>query len=262
MKYHWRLIALLLIFASCSTPKPTGQTSAEVLYKEAVLLVEQERFLMASEKLNTIKTQYPYSYFATNAELLQADIHYAQENFIEAASAYGLFKDFHPKHEQIEYVLWRLAESHFNQMPSTFDRDLSMAYEAIKYYKELGEKYPQSSWKEQSLERIAHLEHQLKQKELYIADFYFRTHVYASAIYRYQQILPKFSNDIATTELAQIRLMAASYHLEDKTQCLDYAKEFIPSNNNQLEAKLLHYKSLCEQLKDNVSISENNGPKH
>lgn len=254
MYIFWGLIFIGI--SGCATKKPEGQTSAEILYKEALELFQDERYLIASEKLNTIKTQHPYSYFATSAELLLADIHYAQENFIEAASAYGLFKDLHPKHEKMEYVLWRQAESYFNQLPPTFDRDLSMANEAMRLYLELKEKYPNSSWIDSLQQRIDHLESQLKQKELYVADFYFRTKVYASAIYRYQQIIQKYM-DNPTKELAQFRLIKSAYELQDKTQCLDYARDFIPHENKTVEAKLLQYKSLCEQLTNDTHESAN-----
>ena len=87
--------------AACSSDKPKGRTEAEVLFKEAEDLVKSERYILATEKLNTIKTQHPYSFYATPAELLQADVLYMQESFVESAAAYLLFRDFHPKHEKI-----------------------------------------------------------------------------------------------------------------------------------------------------------------
>ena len=126
------LSSLLLVFvlASCSTVRPKGKTEAEVLFLEAKFLIEDGRYLMATEKLNSIRSQFPYSYYATHAELLQADILFEQDNYVEAAAAYILFKDFHPRHKKMAYVVWRIAESFNNQRPPTYDRDLSPLYEA------------------------------------------------------------------------------------------------------------------------------------
>ena len=77
MKY---LLFILIVLAGCSSDKPDGRTEAEVLYKEAEELMKSERYILATEKLNTIKTQHPYSFYATPAELLQADILFLQEN--------------------------------------------------------------------------------------------------------------------------------------------------------------------------------------
>src|SRR5665648_252855 len=134
-------IVILLLVSSCASDKPDGKTEAEILYKEAQELMKSERFILATEKLNLIKTQHPYSFYATPAELLQADILYDQENYVEAAAAYLLFRDFHPRHEKIPYVVFRIADSFYKQIPDTIDRDLEPALESIKYYDEVVTKY-------------------------------------------------------------------------------------------------------------------------
>jgi len=95
----------MLVF-SCASEKPEGKTEAEVLFKEAKILMDDGRYIMATEKLNLLRSQYPYSFFATPAELMLADILYLQENYVEAAAAYILFRDFHPKSTDIEYVIF------------------------------------------------------------------------------------------------------------------------------------------------------------
>ena len=103
---NFLILAIVLIISSCASDKPKGKTEAEVLFKEAKILMEEERYLLATEKLNNLKNQYPYSYYATPAELLQADILFLQESYVEAAASYLLFRDFHPKHEEIPYVVF------------------------------------------------------------------------------------------------------------------------------------------------------------
>lgn len=180
---------------SCAVNRPKGGTEAEVLFKEAQRLVESERYIMALEKLNTIKSQYPYSYYATSAELMQADILYKQENFEEAAAAYLLFKDFHPKHPKMDYVTFKIAESYYKQKPSTFDRDLTTARQAIKYFNELRSLYPKSDYLKDAKVKVDECYKMLKDKELYIANFYFKTEDYLSAEFRYKKILTAFQDD-------------------------------------------------------------------
>ena len=57
------------------------QTEAEILYKEAKKLVEDNQYLMAIEKLNKIQSEHPYSFYATPSELLRADVYFKQKNF-------------------------------------------------------------------------------------------------------------------------------------------------------------------------------------
>ncbi len=192
------LTYVLIIFSfaliSCSTKRPAGSTEAEVLFKEAKDLIAKSRYIQATEKLNAIRSQYPYSYYATHAELLQADILFSQENYAEAASAYILFRDFHPKYNELGYVIFRISESFYRQLPSTFDRDLTAGVEAVKYFHELIENYPNTEYVKDAQTRINQIEDMLEKKEIYIADFYFRTKDYNAAKARYEDILRTLKN--------------------------------------------------------------------
>jgi outer membrane protein assembly factor BamD len=215
----------LFFLISCSSKKPDGKTPAESLYKEAQELIQEKRYLLATEKLNEIKTQYPYSFYATHSELLQADVLFLQENYIEAAAAYLLFRDFHPKHEKIIYVVFRIGESYYKQLPSTFDRDLSPGYEAIKYYTEIIEKYSNSEYFEEAKAKLSKTQEMLNQKEKYIADFYLRTKVYDAAIYRYKKIIEEVKDDSLVQD-SMVRIVEATYKQKAYEECIKYSQEF------------------------------------
>jgi outer membrane protein assembly factor BamD len=183
------LFIFVLLLSACSTKRPEGNTEAEILYKEARDLITKSRYIQATEKLNQIRSQYPYSYYATHSELLQADVLFLQENYAEAASAYILFRDFHPKYTEMGYVIFKISESFYQQLPATFDRDLSMGVEAIKYYNELLLNYSNTDYVKEARSRIARIEDMIDKKEIYIADFYFRTKDFSAAKTRYEEIL-------------------------------------------------------------------------
>ena len=215
----------LLAFISCASEKPSGKTEAEVLFKEAQKLMSDERYLMAIDKLNQLKNQYPYSFYATPAELMQADILYKQENFVEAAAAYMLFRDFHPKHEKIDYVVAQIGNSYYNQIPDTHDRDLQAAFEAVKYYKELLKTYPESKYNKEVNPKIEHALKMIRNKQQYIADFYFKTEVFDAARWRYLDILENFGHkELRNHSMA--RVVMSSFHMEDYKGCVDYTGRF------------------------------------
>ncbi len=188
-------LIFVLLLTACSTKRPEGSTEAEILYKEARELITKSRYIQATEKLNQIRSQYPYSYYATHSELLQADVLFLQENYAEAASAYILFRDFHPKYSEMGYVIFKISESFYQQLPATFDRDLSMGVEAIKYYNELLLNYSNTEYVKEARSRIAKIEDMLDKKEIYIADFYFRTKDFSAAKTRYEEILKNIKDE-------------------------------------------------------------------
>lgn len=241
MKYFF---VLLFVFA-CSSDKPSGRTEAEVLFKEAEELMKAERYILATEKLNAIKTQHPYSFYATPAELMQADILYEQESYVEAAASYLLFRDFHPRHEKIPYVIFRIAESFYKQVPDGIDRDLEPALEAIKYYNEVISKYSDSSYRKTAEEKIAKAKTMLRDKDLYIADFYFKTDEYSPARYWYLDILENHQ-DKETREHAMKRTILATYKLKEWQPCLDYIEKFYQSVDKEGQSEI---KSIQEECK-------------
>lgn len=218
-------LSIILIVVSCASDKPKGKTEAEVLYKEAQNLMDDGRYILATEKLNQLKNQYPYSIYATPSELLMADILFKQESYIESAAAYLLFRDFHPKHEKLAYVVYKIAMSYFKQIPETFDRDLQPAFEAIKYFKELKMKFPNSEYSLKANKKISKSQKMIRDKEQYIADFYFKTENFEAALWRYKDILENFKNKKLVEHSAR-RLVLSHYHLKNWGDCVNSSKKY------------------------------------
>jgi outer membrane protein assembly factor BamD len=234
----------MLFLFSCSTERPTGKTEAEVLFKEANSLIEDGRFLLATEKLNSLRSQYPYSYYATHAELLQADILFKQESYEEAASAYILFKDFHPKYKKMSYVIWKIAESFFQQVPDTHDRDLTPAHESIKYYQELLRLYRKTKFSKDALERIKFCKGMIRDKEQYIADFYYKTDVFDAARYRYLAMLKRFRSPVLRDH-SMIRVVLSSANLGEAERCKAYYKKYLSKISASSKAELVDAFGSC-----------------
>ena len=239
------LIFLLFFLAGCASEKPEGQTAAEVLFKEAKNLMKDGRYILATEKLNQLKNQYPYSFYATPSELLQADILFEQENYIEAAAAYLLFKDFHPKHERIPYVIFKIAEAYYEQMPDTHDRDLQAAFEAIKYYNELMLRFPGTKYAKNAKKKVVRAEEMIRAKEKYIADFYFKTEVFEAARWRYLHILDNFTEKDLVNHSMQ-RVILSSFHLKDYEKCILFAQKY-SSSISKASRKLEEVVETCKR---------------
>lgn len=235
---------MILLTISCASEKPKGKTKAEVLYKEALQLVKEERFLLATEKINQLKNQYPYSYYSTPAELLQADIFYDQGNYVESAAAYLLFRDFHPKHARLSYVIYRIAESYYEQLPSTNDRDLEAATEAIKYYKELVNKFGKTSFAKKAEKKIEECNKRIRSYEQYVADFYFKTKKYDAARWRYNYILENFNNSKLRSH-SMNRIIISTYFLKEYKNCIQLVEEYTPDLTESDKKSVNQYRKYC-----------------
>ncbi|MBK7889807.1 MAG: outer membrane protein assembly factor BamD [Bdellovibrionales bacterium] len=183
----------LLCCIGCSSVEKYDSSTPEGAYKIAEEYEADERYEESVAKYSEVKNKHPYSRFAVMSELKIADVQFKREAFIEAQFAYQTFKDLHPKHPQIDYVTFRLGLSYFNQLPSTTDRDLSLADKAILYFDEVLTSYGQSSYAAEARAKKADALKMLAEKELYIANFYMMKKQYDSALGRFEGLLKTYS---------------------------------------------------------------------
>lgn len=177
----------------CASSEERNVSTAEGAYKYAHEFDQAERYDLALTKYADVKNKFPYSSLATDAELAIADVHYKRESFAEAQLSYQNFRDLHPKHAKIDYVVYRIAMSYYMQLPETYDRDLSLGHDAIYHFDELIKSYPQSQYVAEAKQKREETYRQLMEKELYIADFYFKQEKYNAALRRYESAIKKYS---------------------------------------------------------------------
>ena len=190
-----KLLIVFVIIGSaligCSS-KEKNLNTADGLFEYAKEFDESERYEVAIQKYTEVRNKFPYSSYATEAELAIADVHYKRESYTEAEIAYQNFRDLHPKHPKSDYVLFRVALSYYMQLPETIDRDLSTGKDAIYHFSELIKLYPQSQYTVEAKAKKEDVINRQAQKELYIADFYLKQQKFSAALRRYENTLAKF----------------------------------------------------------------------
>lgn len=247
MKYLTMILATLLFVVSCSSDGPDGKSAAEKLYKEAQELMESERYILATEKLQQIKTEHPYSYYATPAELLLAEVQFKQESYPEAAASFLLFRDFHPKHEKIAYVIFMIGESYYKQVPETIDRDLESGAEALKFYDELIAKYPDAKDVPKAKSRVKKINEMLRAKDIYVADFYYKTKVWQAARYWYIDILSRHADNKDVRQHSMLRVVASSCQMKKWDECLLYAEKFQTLVDKDTAQEIRSWEKQCQR---------------
>lgn len=185
-------ILLAFFLSACVTYDNFDTSTASGAFGMAQALEKDERYEEALMQYRDLKNRFPYSKYAVAAELQIAEIQYKKEAYPEAQGAYQLFKELHPKHPKIDYVTFQIGESLYMQLPSSIDRDLSIAPVAIKEFNVLMRDFPQSEYAAKAKKRRSEVIQKLAEKELYIADFYFRTDEWQHALVRYEKYLKEY----------------------------------------------------------------------
>lgn len=184
------LIALTL-FSSCASSEKNLNT-AEGLFAQAKEYEDSGRYEIAITKYNDVRNKFPYNPLAIEAELAIADAQYNRENYADSQIAYQNFRDLHPSHTKTDYVIYKTAMSYYLQLPDTIDRDLTLGNDAIYHFDEVIKLFPKSQYATEAKQKRQEVYNMLAEKELYIADFYFKQQKYTAALRRYEQCLVRF----------------------------------------------------------------------
>lgn len=241
-----RLLALTMLSSAlwfiggCSTTEKLDVSTPEGAFQQAERYEKDERYEEAILKYTDLKNKHPYSRYAQLAELRAADVQFKRESYIEAQYAYQSFKDLHPKHPQIDYVTLRLGLSYFNQLPSTIDRDLSLADKAILYFDEVLTAYPNSQYAKEALQKKIEARKMLADKESYIADFYYKKKQYQSALGRYETVLRLYADVDGVAPGALLGAYHSAQQTGDRDKSNRYYQTLVkkfPQSNQAQQAK-------------------------
>ena len=223
-----------LFFSGCASEEK-NLTTAEGAYKYAKEFDDAERYDLALQKYADVKNKFPYSNLATEAELAIAEVHYKRESFAEAQVAFQNFRDLHPKNPKIDYVVYKIAMSYYSQLPDTFDRDLSLGNDAIYHFDEIIKSYPHSEYVKEAKEKRDETFQKLAEKELYIADFYFKQEKYSAALRRFESTLQKYSG-LGFDPRAHLGAARSAKKLDNNTKQKYHSKLLLSKFPNSDEA--------------------------
>lgn len=174
--------------------------SAESYYEEAVKALEGTRTLLlfndvdyrlAIERFQEVIDNYPYSEYATLAELKIADVYFEQEDYLQAASYYQDFVELHPRHEMVPYALYRNGICHFTEIRDP-ERDQEPTHSAIAHFQVLIDRFPDSEYAEDARVKLAEARDALARHDLRVAQFYFDRKIYHAAARRYSEVLESY----------------------------------------------------------------------
>ena len=252
-----------LIGPGCASAPPIEEVpSAEAYYRRGTEILEGQRFLFffrdvdytqAIELFQEVIDNYPYSEFATLAELRIADIHFDQESYEEALSYYQDFVELHPNHPRVPYAIFRNGLCAYEQIDEP-DRDQAVTYDAIAQFQVLIDRYPHWEDASQARDMLARAQDQLVQRDLLVGEFYMSQRDYYAALRRYRRTLtdyPHHTNRAATMARLADALKALHRY---------YEAEQLYSQVLRLEPDEETVDHILEQLEDIQVFGMNGAP--
>ncbi len=192
------LVVLGLALVGCSSKdkkeaevevKP--QTSVEELYNRAAKELDDENYVRAIPLFEEVEREFPYSQWATKAQLMAAFSAYKADRYDEAILSIDRFIDLHPGNEDIDYAYYLRALAFYEQI-SDVARDQSITDEALRSLDSLIVRFPNSQYtRDAKLKRDLTLDH-LAGKEMEIGRYYLNRNQMNAAINRFNEVIKDY----------------------------------------------------------------------
>jgi len=202
-------ISSVLGLAACAGVPDAVKTSpedpVEKIYNSAVDELEKGNYKAAATRFDDVERQYPYSNWATKAQIMAAYSLYMTNQYDEAIVALDRFIQLHPSNKDTPYAYYLKGLSYYEQI-SDVGRDQMMTELALKTLKELTNRFPDSSYTRDAKVKIDLTYDHLAGKEMDIGRYYQTRGQYLAAINRFDAVVKKYQTTTHTPE-ALLRLV-------------------------------------------------------
>lgn len=189
------VLTLGLGLSACSTAEkpetPPEIEPVEQMYNEAARAMDNNNYLAAARGFDEVETQYPYSQWATRAQLMSVYAHYRNMKYDEAIMGLDRFIQLHPGNENIAYAYYLRALSFYEQI-SDVRRDQMMTQMALDGLRQVKDRFPNTPYARDAQLKIDLTLDHLAGKEMEIGRYYLTRGHYQAAVNRFQTVVDEY----------------------------------------------------------------------
>jgi outer membrane protein assembly factor BamD len=234
-------VVLALSISACGLlPEKIDETktwSASKLYSEARDELASGNYDKSVQYFGKLESRYPFGTYAQQAQLETAYAYYRQGDQPQALAAAERFIKLHPNHPNVDYAYYLRGLINFNDRVSAFnflsrqdatERDPKAAREAFDAFKQLVERFPDSTYTPDAIARMKYLVNAMAQYEVHVANYYYKRGAYLAAANRAQYAIKEYREAPALEEA--LFVMVRSYDALGMTELRDDAERVMKAN--------------------------------
>ena len=202
--FTFNLILLVLLITSCTSKEKENFSNISSendlkIYKKALSLSLDNKHDKAAIQFEDLTNNHPYSSLSSKAEIMAAYSFFENNNIKKSILKLKNFIELNPSDDLSDYAHYLLAMCYYVQI-SKDGRDISLATTAVKYFKTVEIKYPNSDYAKDAKLKIQYINNKLANNNLLIGNFYLRNNSPAAAIKRFKIILKNYKNSSVIPE--------------------------------------------------------------
>jgi len=195
------------------TQLPETILPADELYSKGEYQLSRASYEDARTEFKRIVERHPDSSLAPRARFLIGEAYYREGEFDKAIMEFEAFMAFYPGHLIADLAQYRLAMSYYDQMKPV-EQDQALTAKALEAFKKLVREYPQSRYAPDALGKIDICRGRLAQKELWVANYYYKQGNTGAARPRLEGLLKDYPRTLVVPEA--LFLMAEIHRQEGR----------------------------------------------
>ena len=180
---------------------PYQGLTAKQLYTEAQQAIAKEQYTAAIKRLEALETMYPFNDYAEQAEIDLISAYYKKGDYASTAATAERFIHLYPRAKRVDYAYYMKGLANFQQTRGTMAnilpldeswRDPGTQSQAYSDFATLIQKFPESRYKANALQRMIYLRNLFAQRELNTAKYYYERKMYIAAAERASYLLKTY----------------------------------------------------------------------
>jgi outer membrane protein assembly factor BamD len=223
MGYEPEVSLLVALFLSLSTPayaqvgpRNNKELTVEEQYELGLKYTKRGYYTKALEQFNRIRNYHRDDPFAVKAELAIADVYFEQQEWDQARLAYQDFLRMHPRHEDVDYVVYQLGMTAWKKSPKIAARDQAWTRQAVNTWTGFDTRFADSEYVVEVEENLDEARDRLARKEFLVGSFYFDRKAWIAVIGRMEGLIRQYPTSPEVEEA--LRMLAIAYAENGQTE--------------------------------------------
>ena len=180
---------------------PFKGMSAKQLYTEAKQAIKKEQYTAASKRLEALETMYPFNDYAEKAQMELVYTYYKQEDYPSCAATAERFIHLYPRAKHVDYAYYMKGLANFQQLRGALSqmfpideswRDPGTQNQAYADFSALIQRFPDSKYRNNAVQRMIYLRNMFAQHEYNIAKYYYDRRMYVAAVGRANTLIQTY----------------------------------------------------------------------
>jgi outer membrane protein assembly factor BamD len=205
------MLGPLMACSSTDTSKLLNPDPPDKMYAQADSLLNKGAYSEAARRFEDLDRDHPYAPEARRAMVMAAYAYYKAGKYPEAIAAGKRYTTMHPGTKDAALAHHIIASANFDDIRDP-QRDQTATRKALLELKQLVQRYPDSPYSKQAINRVRIAEDILAAAEMNVGRYYLNRKNYVGAINRFKTVVSEFQTTPQVEE-ALYRIVEANMTL-------------------------------------------------